>query len=212
MGTTRPAAGAPEEASAADETVDANAGSGASEGTATSGPTQNELFDVLSNRRRRYALHVLTRRGEPVELGPLADRVAAWENGRPVDEVTSAQRKRVYTALQQSHLPKLDEVGVVEFDKASGVIAPTRALERIDVYLDVVQGNEIPWSEYYLGLSAVGVALVAGAWVDAPVLGSLPPLALAGGLAAVFLLSAVGHLYHSRSVRLGGRRTPADVE
>jgi predicted transcriptional regulator len=198
-----------------DVSEEAPAGDEGSEGQGSDAPvahpTENELFDVLSNRRRRYALHVLTRRDGAVELGPLAEQVAAWENGVVVDEVTPAERKRVYTALQQSHLPKLDDVGVVDFDKRAGTITPTPAFEQLDVYLDVVQGSDIPWSEYYLGLAAVGAALLVGGWVDAPVIGGVPDLALACVVVAAFCCSAVGHVYYTRQVRLGGRETPSDV-
>jgi hypothetical protein len=174
-------------------------------------PTENELFDILSNRRRRYALHHLTRVDEEVELGPLAERVAAWENETTVEEVTPAQRKRVYTALQQSHLPKLDELGVVDFDKREGTVTPTPVMDELDVYLDVVRGRDIPWSEYYLGLSAVGAGVLAGAWIDAPVFAAVPDLAWASLVVAAFLVSSVAHVYFARHVRLGAGSKPPDV-
>jgi hypothetical protein len=187
---------------------DSTAGDGTSAGDE---PTENELFDILSNRRRRYALHQLTRVDGEVELGPLAEQVAAWENDVAVDEVTSAERKRVYTALQQSHLPKLDEAGVVDFDKRAGTITPTPVMAELDVYLDVVRGRDIPWSEYYLALSAVGAAVLAGAWIDAPVFGVLPDLAWASLVVAAFLCSSIAHVYFTRHVRLGAGATPPDV-
>ena len=79
-------------------------------------PTEQEVFDILSNRRRRYALYALLN-DDTTTIGSLAERIAAWENDCPVDEVTSTERKRVYTALQQSHLPKLERTGLISFDR-----------------------------------------------------------------------------------------------
>jgi DNA-binding transcriptional ArsR family regulator len=79
--------------------------------------SEDELFDVLANQRRRFALHLLKREGdETVTIGEMAEQIAAWENGIDMAEITGNERKRVYTALQQSHLPKMDNAGVVEFN------------------------------------------------------------------------------------------------
>lgn len=57
-------------------------GDGRVEQTETSGPlTTDEVFEILSNHRRRYALNHLERNGERTSLGELSENVAAWENG-----------------------------------------------------------------------------------------------------------------------------------
>jgi len=107
--------------------------------------SEDDLYEVLANRRRRFAVHLLKREPEDsVEIGEMAERIAAWENDVEVAEITGSDRKRVYTALQQSHLPKMDDAGVVEFDKDRGTVEPTATLEGVDLYMDVVEGREIP--------------------------------------------------------------------
>ncbi len=78
--------------------------------------SKGEIFEVLRNQRRRYVLHFLKQDGRPVELGDLAQQIAAWEYETTLEGVTPAQRKRVYTTLQQTHLPKMDEAGILVFD------------------------------------------------------------------------------------------------
>lgn len=172
--------------------------------------SENELFEVLSNRRRRYAVHMLKHESGSLKIGDMAERIAAWENDVEVAEVTGTERKRVYTALQQSHLPKMDNAGVVEFQKDRGVVEPTEALDDVDVYLDVVRGKEIPWSEYYLGLSAVASALVAAVWVGAWPLLLLPDLAWAAFIVAAFTFSAIAHRYYTAEMALGKSETPPE--
>jgi hypothetical protein len=182
------------------------------EGGDERGVDQDDLFDILSNRRRRYALHALTGTGEETELGALAEQVAAWENETTVPDVTPAQRKRVYTALQQSHLPRMDEMGVVEFDKRAGTITPTEEIDEFDVYMNVVEGPDIPWSEYYLALAALSAAAVAAAWVGIPIVSSIPALGLAAIVVTGFALSAAAHVHYTRNIKVGGGESPPDVD
>ncbi|WP_254425863.1 hypothetical protein [Haloprofundus sp. MHR1] len=171
------------------------------------GPSEDELFDVLSNRRRRYALHALLNEGT-CELGDLAELVAAWENGVSVEDVSSTERKRVYTALQQSHLPRMDECGVLTFDKRSGSVSPSPSLDEFEVYMDVVRGNDIPWSEYYLGLAGVSVVVLSAAWVDVYPLSAVSDLSWFAFVVAAFSASALTHVYFTRRMKLGTRETP----
>lgn len=77
---------------------------------------REEILDILSNRRRRYALHYLKWNGCETPLRELAEHVAAWENEREADQLSYAERKRVQNALHQFHLPKMDDHGFVEYD------------------------------------------------------------------------------------------------
>src|SRR6056297_1412574 len=90
------------------------------------------IFDLLSNPRRRFVLHYLKRVEEPVQLTELAAQIAAKENDVPVDELTSQQRKRAYVSLYQTHVPKLEEVGVVTYDADTGNVALTERADEID--------------------------------------------------------------------------------
>jgi hypothetical protein len=174
-------------------------------------PSRDDVFDVLANRRRRYALHYLRRQGEPVALSDLAEVIAAWETGKAAVDLSSKERKRIYTALQQFHLPKMDEKGLLVYDRHRGVVSLAETTTDLDVYLDVVPANEIPWSLYYLGLSVLNAALLAGLWLDALPLGVLPDLAWIACFAAVFVGSAVAHTCYNRRMRLGAGDVPPDL-
>ncbi|GAB6862614.1 hypothetical protein ACFR97_06840 [Haloplanus litoreus] len=166
-------------------------------------PTEQEVFDILSNRRRRYALYALLR-DETATIGSLADQIAAWENGCAVNEVTPTERKRVYTALQQSHLPKLERTGLVSFDRDSGRVTPTDAADELDIYLEVVGEEQLSWDQYYLGLSAVSAAVVVAVWLNVPPFGSVPPVAWMTVIVALFSVSAAVHNYRSNGLRGSG--------
>lgn len=173
--------------------------------------TTDVAFELLSNRRRRYTLHYLTYADGRVELGELAEHVAAWENNTDIRKIDAAQRKRVYTSLQSHHLPKMDDQGVVSYDDRAGVVELTGGADEFDIYLEVVDGAEIPWSEYYLGLSAVNAALIAAVAIDTWPFEVVPDLAWAGVVVSTVVASAVAHVYHDSWTRLGTAEKPPEL-
>jgi DNA-binding transcriptional ArsR family regulator len=168
------------------------------------------VFETLSNRRRRYALHYLKQRNEPVTIRELSEQVAAWENGVDRSSVTPKLRKRVYTALHQSHLPKMSSLDVVAYDSDRGVVSMTPHVAELDIYLNVVQRTDLPWSQFYLGLGAVFVALVTvgglGIWPFATISGFAYALIVACSFLAI---AAIHTVRDARSV-IGGWSDPVD--
>ena len=169
-------------------------------------PGRGEIFDLLSNHRRRYAIHYCKREDEPVSLADLAEHVAAWELDKEVEELTSAERKRVYTALQQQHLPTLERANVIEFDDRT--VRLTDEAAELDIYLDVVPEDSIPWGLYYLGLSALAGAVLTGLWLEWIPTETVPELGWATLVFALFAGSAVVHVLESRRMRLGEMEKP----
>jgi len=172
---------------------------------------KGDIFEVLRNQRRRYVLQFLKQYGRAVELGDLAQQVAAWEYGTTLDGVTPEQRKRVYTTLQQTHLPKMDRSGILVFDSDRGVIEPTGRTADINVYLEIVPGREFAWRELYLSLGAISCALVAALWIGIYPLTLLSELAWAAVIAATLTITAIAHIYHERNMRVGYGEQPPEL-
>lgn len=159
-----------------------------------------EVFDAVKNLRRRYALYYLKQQGQPVELGALAEQVAAWENDTTVDRVTTEQRKSVYSALYQTHLPKLEEAGVINYDQTEGVVEFSERGESLDLYLANDPQMSIEWNKWYLGLSVAGLLGLVFIWLDVFPFG-VSGLAWATLVLAAFALSALFHSYDMRRWR-----------
>ncbi|RQG93286.1 hypothetical protein EA462_01090 [Natrarchaeobius halalkaliphilus] len=172
---------------------------------------KGEIFEVLRNQRRRYVLHYLKQDDRPVELGDLAQQVAAWEYETTLEDVTPEQRKRVYTTLQQTHLPRMDEAGILTFDSDDGVIAGTDRTRDISVYLEIVPSHEFAWRELYLSLGAISCALVAALWLEIYPLTLLSALTWTGIVAVTITATAVAHIYHERHMRLGHGEQPPEL-
>ncbi len=177
---------------------------GSAEGGEGSGTLSKDLvFTMLSNGRRRHVIHYLKQRGERVTIRELSRQVAAWENGIEPEALDYKQRKRVYTSLHQTHLPKLDDASIVDYDRDRGTVELDDAARELEVYMEVVPENELPWSVYYLGLAVLSLALVPLVWLDVFPFAGVPDVALAALVAAAFGVSAGLQAYYSSDGRLG---------
>ncbi len=171
--------------------------------------SRSEAFDLLSSHRRRYALHMAKQSEGSLELSDIAEQVAAWENEKEPTEVTSDERHRVYTSLQQTHLPAMDSAGVIEYD--NGTVTLTDGTDNVDIYLDIVPENSIPWGVYYLGLSIFSGGLIAAAGLDLfPDI--VPDIAWGAIVVVVLLGSSAYHVWQNRRMRLGAGETPPEID
>jgi DNA-binding transcriptional ArsR family regulator len=175
--------------------------------------TNDQIFDVLSNRRRRYVIHYLSQHDdESVSLGDLSRQIAAWETGNDPDYIAYDERKTVHTSLYQNHVPKLAEAGIIEYDSREGTVRPTDAYEEVDLYLETVSGDDVPWSVYLLGL-AVGMTLLAVAvWLDLPPFSAVSDALWSLFVSVSFLVSTAVFAYVNRSqMRFGSDGLPPEV-
>lgn len=164
---------------------------------------------MLSNRRRRWVLHYLKQCDDQrVDLRTLVDTISAWEYDASPDELPWKKRKRIYTSLRQSHLPKLADAGVIEYERSRGEVELTDDARTVRMYLEYVPEDDIPWSQCYLGLSTVAVTITGLAWGSVYPFADLSGLVLATILAAMFTVVAIAHTYHTRRSRLGSEGKP----
>lgn len=173
--------------------------------------TQTEAFDILSNDRRRHALHYLLSREDGTQIGELSRQIAAWENSESLDEVTADERRRVYVSLHQTHLPRMDEAGILHYENSRDTIELTERGESLQVYMEVVDDNDIPWSEFYLGLSGLSAALLAAVWFGAPPFGLAPDLAWGAIIVTLFTITSAVHVYYAEQRRLGTGGSPPEL-
>jgi hypothetical protein len=104
--------------------------------------SRNEIFHLLSTTRRQEAIRYLLETGGQVGLPKLARHIAALEHETSVEDVTQAQYQRIYIPLYQSHLPKLDEAGVIRYDSTVGLVEPTTQLNVFAPYLELSPNEE----------------------------------------------------------------------
>lgn len=81
----------------------------------------NETFELLMNPHRRYVLYYLTRESETAGVETLASAIARWD-GNPAETGRRSDSEAIETRLRHTHLPKLEDVGVVTFDANAGFV------------------------------------------------------------------------------------------
>ncbi|WP_255198820.1 DUF7344 domain-containing protein [Halorarius litoreus] len=139
----------------------------------------DNIFEILKNQRRRHVLWYLAQQEGAVSLRDLSEFVAAEENEKPISQLSSQERKRVYVGLYQCHLPKMDDMGFVKFNKDRGFIELGPAAVHAEKYLHEDEPTPNRWPMYYLSLVGVGWLLLVGSLVTP----------LSAGLAAGVLLT-----------------------
>lgn len=97
-------------------------------------------YTLLSSRRRRNVFHALSQGGDST-VSELSRQLAGWETGKAPEAVSSKERKRTYTALRQTHLPKLTKHGIIEYDADRGTVSLTARGKELEPYLYTTDGS-----------------------------------------------------------------------
>lgn len=156
------------------------------------------VFEILSSRRRRMVLYILRQEGDTATVNELAERIASLENDIPVKQLTSQQQKRVYVSLYQTHLPKLDATGIIDYDADEGEVALTSRANEMNAYLTQTSTSTYPWKLHYAGLVVLS-AVVLGLWLlGLPGLTAVPLVWLAMASAVAFAISGGIHYWQYR--------------
>lgn len=118
------------------ERTDAADGSADGDHDAPSVLELDGVFTALSNARRRYLLYLLVNgRGEEM-TSSLAAGVASLERDKPVEEVSDDEQSEVLTALYHTHLPKLADLDLIEYERDEDVVVRSENTERVLAVLD----------------------------------------------------------------------------
>jgi hypothetical protein len=137
-------------------------------GTTTSGDTldEREIHDVLRNDRRRLAIEMLREEKGVATVRDLSEKIATEETGeRPPPR---DKRQSVYVSLHQTHLPKLDTLGIVSYDPSEKEVYLEDRVQEIEVYMEVVPQYGLSWAEFYFGFALLGLLTVVAVLVGVP--------------------------------------------
>lgn len=113
------------------------------------GEYMDDIFNVLSNTRRRRVLEMLRDAdGGELTISNLAEAIAAEENDKDAHLLDAQERKRVYIGLYQCHLGRMDNAGLIDWDKDRGTATLT-VDEYHDVFdhIDIANGEKVAVGE-----------------------------------------------------------------
>ncbi len=99
-------------------------------------------FNVLQNERRREVIRYLEGIEDVVSVGELSDHLAAEFSEHERVDFNHSERKNQYVGLVQVHLPRLDELDVVDYDGDRKKVGEGPYLELLSDYLPEEENTE----------------------------------------------------------------------
>jgi len=164
--------------------------------TATDRPAdldEREIHDVLRNDRRRLALEALREQDGRSTVRDLSERIATQETGE--EPPPQDKRQSVYVSLHQTHLPKLDELAIVEYNPDEKDVTLTDRIQEVEVYMEVVPEYGLSWGEFYFGLAFLGLLTAFAAIVGVPGVSSIGLSYVVVGFFGLQMVAAAVHVY-----------------
>jgi len=115
-----------------------------------------EEAEVLKNPRRRGVIKALSpettvleslaglflEQDSGVGKNTVARQVASWETGEEIESVPDGKLESVKSTLHQSHIPMLEEHGIIDYSSQDRVLRPSLGIEE---YAELI--GERPHSE-----------------------------------------------------------------
>ena len=145
---------------------------------------ESEIFHILGNDRRRAIVQLLAGHSDQLDVSDVASKIAETE----VDgsSVPNNLYKSVYVSLQQTHLPQLEEEGVIEYDSDAKTIEPGPNFGDVNQYVNGNNPSSRPVLVGHLAVCVLGLVVIVLAGLDLPLVSSVDPV-----LTTVFVLVAV---------------------
>lgn len=153
--------------------------------------SKSDIFGILQNDRRRCVLEILRNKGGQ-SVRSLSEEIARLEAG--TEEPKSSVRKSIYVSLIQTHIPKMENLGVVIYDREKDSVELLPASRDFDVYMETVKKGDIPWSQYYLGVSIL--AIIGSLIIFAGFIEWISSSQWMLFVSSIFLASSIAHLRH----------------
>ncbi|MFB6167901.1 MAG: ArsR family transcriptional regulator [Haloferacaceae archaeon] len=156
----------------------------------TEQPTSRvETLSLLGNDRRLRVVHDLVENeAQTTTTKALATRIAEAEADER-DETADDLYKSVYVSLQQTHLPKLADHGIVTYDPEANTVGPGPRLDEAEVYVKPENATESTLPPAVALVAGAGLLTVVAARFGAPVVSAVEPAAWAA--LALFTVLAV---------------------
>jgi hypothetical protein len=166
------------------ETERTHRGNATGESKSETEASLTDVHEILFNERRRALLRILKgATEESLTMRELSERLATRETGE--DPAPRDARHSVYVALQQHHLPKLDDSGVIEREQDRVSLSESPTTREVYAHLEAVPKYGLAWAEYYFLLSVTSLLSIVASALAIPPFAAVAPLHIA--LAALFV-------------------------
>ncbi|WP_455363925.1 DUF7344 domain-containing protein [Natronococcus wangiae] len=102
-----------------------------------------EFVDALSDKRRRYVLYYL-RSEQNAEFDDVTEQVAVWEAKMLPEGLDDQLQKNIRINLHHAQLPKLEEAGIIGYDRRRRSVCFRHPPDPVVRFLDYCASIELP--------------------------------------------------------------------
>lgn len=100
------------------------------------------VYDLLANQRRRNVLRCLKDHTQAIAMVDLAEGVAFRENEETLSEIPKETVQTIATSLYHTHLPKLADAGVVEYEQDRDLVRVSEPADLVERGLSLGAAGE----------------------------------------------------------------------
>jgi hypothetical protein len=103
----------------------------------------SNAFELLADERRLYAILRLREAESRMTVHRLATEIAAYERDTCPDDISEEAVTRVYLSLLHTHLPRLHQMKVIEYHRATEYLVFSNNSPAVETIIDAVS-DEYP--------------------------------------------------------------------
>jgi DNA-binding transcriptional ArsR family regulator len=103
----------------------------------------DEILGSLSNTQRRRVMLYLQEE-DSASKSEIVHHLITWKYDSHPDEVSDKAVKRVRIDLHHKHLPKLEDAGLIEYDRRSEMVLVRDLPELAELCLDHCESADLP--------------------------------------------------------------------
>lgn len=104
----------------------------------------DEVFELFSSERRRFALYYLEEADGKVHVDELAEQIERWESDPESEGAVDDRYDEMRISLEHTHLPKVREAEHVEYERENQQLRISGLSIESDVLLSVTKAIERP--------------------------------------------------------------------
>lgn len=101
-------------------------------------PDLDTVLDVCGHKQRRIVLATLENQQRSLSIDDLTNEIIKHNHHVPMTETGDETVTRIHVGLQHTHLPKLDEAGLIQYDPERKVVKPTDQIGREGTFLSAI--------------------------------------------------------------------------
>jgi hypothetical protein len=96
------------------------------------------VLDACGDQHRRIVLAVLADQQRSVTFNELTMTIVKHNHHTPLSEASDEALTQIQSSLYHLHLPKLEDIGIIEYDPKQRLVEPTAQFDQLQPHLSAL--------------------------------------------------------------------------